>query len=105
MPQPKLVEVKSSDPEYLNSMTRKVMRLLKDNLVPKVCVMGRGKEMLRCAERVVLGLGQWAKIEKVDTTSKRNIKSMTVTVVRAPGFADAYIRSKRRAEEIIELRE
>ena len=73
-------------------MSRKVMRILKDNLHGKLEIVGYGKENLRGVEQVVTKLSKWAKVVKIDTAKVNNARHMTVTMSRAPGFGAAFRR-------------
>ena len=86
-------------------MSRKVMRILKDNLHGKLEIVGYGKENLRGVEQVVTKLSKWAKVVKIDTAKVNNARHMTVTMSRAPGFGAAFRRCQQRAKDMIREKE
>ena len=62
------------------------MRFFKEFPDYVVIIEGRGKKNIRGAEKVVLALGKWIEVLKIETGIFEEEKTITVTARKADGF-------------------
>ena len=62
------------------------MRFFKEFPDYEVIIEGQGKENIRSAEKVVLALGKWIEVLKIQTGIFEEEKTITVTARKADKF-------------------
>ena len=99
-------EVESNNERYLQSKTRKILKLLCENLCDKIEIIGYGPDNIKGVETVCRMLKKWVTIVDVKCgeyfTGNRYI---IVKALRSGMFSEGYQQAKEKVPEYRRKRE